>query len=48
MKKKTPQKLQLQRETLQKLDADTLTQAQGGAYPTVVMPSDACPVPTGG
>ena len=48
MKKKTPHKLQLQRETLQQLDAATLGQAQGGAYPTVVLPSDACPVPTGG
>jgi hypothetical protein len=48
MKKKTPQKLQLQRETLKQLDIDALLNAQGGAYPTVVLPSDACPVPTGG
>jgi hypothetical protein len=48
MKKKPFRKLQLQRETLQQLDAAALTEAQGGAYPTVVLPSDACPVPTGG
>lgn len=48
MKKKPFRKLHLQRETLQKLDVDSLAQAQGGAIPTVVMPSDACPVPTGG
>ena len=48
MKKKPSRKLQLQRETLQQLDTATLAQAQGGAYPTVVLPSDACPVPTGG
>lgn len=50
MKKKTSRKLQLQRETLQQLAVDSLALAQGGQEPvrTVVLPSDACPVPTGG
>jgi hypothetical protein len=48
MKKKPSRKLQLQRETLQQLDVDALTLAQGGQQPveTIVRPSDACPVPT--
>ena len=49
MKKKT-RKLQLQRETLQQLGVDALELAQGGQQPvrTIVLPSDPCPVPTGG
>jgi hypothetical protein len=50
MKKKPSRKLQLQRETLQQLGIDALALAQGGQQPveTIVRPSDACPVPTGG
>jgi hypothetical protein len=50
MKKKPSRKLQLQRETLQQLGVNALATAQGGQQPvkTVVLPSDACPVPTGG
>ena len=50
MKKKPSRKLQLQRETLQQLGIDALGQAQGGQAPvkTIVLPSDPCPVPTGG
>jgi len=50
MKKKPSRKLQLQRETLQQLDTDALIHAQGGEKPidTIVRPTDACPVPTGG
>ena len=50
MRKKPSRKLQLQRETLQQLGVDVLCQAQGGQEPvkTIVLPSDPCPVPTGG
>lgn len=50
MTKKPSRKLQLRRETLQQLGVDSLAQAQGGQKPveTIVRPSDACPVPTGG
>ena len=50
MKKKTSRKLQLQRETLQQLAIDALALAEGGQAPvrTVVLPTDACPVATGG
>jgi hypothetical protein len=50
MKKNPSRKLQLQRETLQQLGIDALALAQGGEKPieTVVRPTDACPVPTGG
>lgn len=50
IKKKPSRKLQIRRETLQQLDLDTLALAQGGQKPveTIVRPSDACPVPTGG
>jgi hypothetical protein len=50
MKKNSLRKLQLQRETLQQLDASALPHALGGQKPidTIVRPSDACPIPTGG
>ena len=50
MMKKISRKLQLQRETLQQLGVDALGQAEGGQQPvrTIVLPSDPCPVPTGG
>ena len=49
MKKKPSRKLQLQRETLQQLGIDALALVEGGQpFETIVRPSDACPVPTGG
>ncbi len=49
MKKKPSRKLQIRRETLQQLDLDTIALAQGGQpIRTIVLPSDPCPVPTGG
>ena len=49
-KDRTTRKLELHRETLHPLDTKALTLALGGQEPvkTVVLPSDACPVPTSG
>jgi len=46
--KSAERKLQINRETLRQLCAETLDQVRGGLDDTIVRPSDACGHPTGG